>query len=76
LTRSQGTARLDIAVDRGRLECSTVEIDRAGAGRNAEVTLGSKALRARVERSGEMARVALTEPVTLASGETLSLVMR
>jgi hypothetical protein len=76
LARGDGAGRLELTADRGRLECSTIEIDGAGEVRGVEVSLGSRSLDGRLERRGEVTRLALAAPVTIASGETLDVVMR
>jgi hypothetical protein len=76
LARAAGARRLDLAVDRGRLECSIVEIDGVGGAGGAEVVLGSRALHVGLQGGDEFTRLTLSEPVTIASGETFSAVMR
>jgi hypothetical protein len=74
-SRGDGAGRLEIAVDRGRLDCGAVEVAASGAGA-AEVSLGARPLGARVDASGPLARIELTERVSIGAGETLRLQLR
>jgi hypothetical protein len=72
---SRAARRAEIIVIKGRLDCAELELP-AAAAREARATLDGRALTSRVLRRGEVAAVALTEPISIREGVSLAVEMR
>jgi hypothetical protein len=76
-SRGGGAERVEVAVERGTLECGVLELASGRTTRRgATVELRGAQVPSRYRDAGELARVELVKPVSIQSGETLSVAFR
>jgi hypothetical protein len=75
-SRGAGSARYEIAVERGSLDLESLVVAAVAGARHAEVELGERRLRSSIDLTDSLTRIDLAERVTIGSGDTLSFHLR